>query len=105
MAHLSQTVNKKSKNIENELEPEELESLLPFIPEFFVDSFKKGWAEGIADGEKRGEKRGIEIGKEIGMEKVLLAYIAKKPMLSDLQIADSFDIEVTFVQRLRKILK
>jgi len=93
MAHLSQTVNKKSKNIENELEPEELESLLPFIPEFFVDSFKKGWAEGIADGEKR------------GIEKLLLAYIAKNPTLSDQQIADSFDIKVAFVQRLRKKVK
>jgi hypothetical protein len=39
------------------------------------------------------------------MEKVLLAYIAKNPMLSDLQIAESFDIEVAFVQRLRKKVK
>jgi hypothetical protein len=66
---------------------------LPFIPEFLVDSFKKG----MEKGEKRGEKR--------GMEKVLLAYIAKNPMLSDQQIADSFDIEVAFVQRLRKKVK
>jgi hypothetical protein len=74
---------------------------LPFIPEFLVDSFKKGRvegkAEGVAEVEKRGEKR--------GMEKVLLAYIAKNPMLSDQQIADSFDIEVAFVQRLRKKVK
>jgi hypothetical protein len=93
MVHISQTVSKKSKNIENELEPDEKGSLLPFIPEFLVDSFKKG----MEKGEKRGEKR--------GMEKLLRAYIAKNPTLSDLQIADSFDIEVTFVQRLRKILK
>ncbi len=93
MVHISQTVSKKSKNIENELEPDEKGSLLPFIPEFLVDSFKKGRAEGVADGEKRGEK------------KLLLAYIAKNPMLSDQQIADSFDIEVTFVHRLRKTLK
>jgi hypothetical protein len=97
MVHVSQKVNKKSKNIENELEPNEKDSLLPFIPEFFVESFTKGRAEGIAEGKKRGEKR--------GMEKVLLAYIAKNPMLSDLQIAESFDIEVAFVQRLRKKVK
>ncbi len=69
MVHISQTVSKKSKNIENELEPEEKGSLLPFIPEFLVDSFKKGRAEGVADGEKRGERR--------GEKKLLLAYIAK----------------------------
>ncbi len=93
MVHISQTVSKKSKNIENELEPDEKGSLLPFIPEFLVDSFKKG----MEKGEKRGEKR--------GMEKLLRAYIAKNPMLSDQQIADSFDIEVAFVQRLRKKVK
>jgi hypothetical protein len=64
MVQISQTVSKKSKNIENELEPDEKGSLLPFIPEFLVDSFKKGRvegkAEGVAEGEKRGEKRGME---------------------------------------------
>jgi hypothetical protein len=101
MVHVSQTVSKKSKNIENELEPDEKASLLPFIPEFFVESFTKGRAEGIAEGEKRGEKKG----EKKGMEKMLFAYIAKNPTLSDLQIAESFDIEVAFVQRLRKKLK
>jgi hypothetical protein len=47
MVHVSQTVSKKSKNLENERSPEEKGSLLPFIPEFLVDSFKKGKAEGI----------------------------------------------------------
>ena len=101
MVHVSQKVNKKSKNIENELEPDEKASLLPFIPEFFVESFTKGRAEGIAEGEKRGEKKG----EKKGMEKMLFAYIAKNPTLSDLQIAESFDIDVAFVQRLRKKVK
>ena len=101
MAHVSQTANKKSKNIENELEPEELESLLPFIPEFLVDSFKKGWLEG----RRRRERRDEKIGEKIGMEKMLLIFISKNPMLSDQQIADSFDIKVAFVQRLRKKVK
>jgi uncharacterized protein YjbI with pentapeptide repeats len=47
MVHVSQTVSKKSKNLDNELSSEEKGSLLPFIPEFLVDSFKKGKAEGI----------------------------------------------------------
>jgi hypothetical protein len=72
MAHVSQTVNKKSKNIENELEPDEKASLLPFIPEFLVDSFKKGWAEGIAEGQIRRERRN----EKKGMEKLLLVYIS-----------------------------
>jgi hypothetical protein len=55
MVHVSQTVNKKAKNYKKEFTPEE-QSLLPFLPEFLVDSFKKG----------------IEEGMEKGMEKVLL---------------------------------
>jgi hypothetical protein len=84
MVHVSQTVNKKAKNYETEFTPEE-QSLLPFLPEFLVDSFKKG--------------------KEEGMGKILLIYMAKNPMLSDKQIADNFDIEVSFVEQLRKKLK
>ena len=84
MVHVSQTVNKKAKSDEKEFTPEE-RSLLPFLPEFLVDSFKKG--------------------KEEGIGKILLIYMAKNPMLSDKQIADIFDIEVSFVEQLRKKLK
>jgi Putative transposase, YhgA-like len=97
MVHVSQTVSKKSKNLDNELSPEEKGSLLPFIPEFLVDSFKKGKAEGI--------EVGMEVGMEKGMEKILLIYMAQNPMLSNKQIADNFGIEVSFVEQLRKKLK
>jgi hypothetical protein len=84
MVHVSQTVSKKAKNYETEFTPEEQRSL-PFIPEFLADSYNKGKAEGKVE--------------------VLLVYIAKNPMQSDKQIADIFDIEVSFVQQLRKMLK
>jgi flagellar biosynthesis/type III secretory pathway protein FliH len=124
MVHVSQTVNKKAKNYEQEFSPEE-QSLLPFLPEFLVDSFKKGKEEGIEVGMEKGievgiekgievgmEKgievgieKGIEVGMEKGMEKVLLTYMAKNPTLSNKQIADNFDIEVSLVEQLRKKLK
>ena len=88
MVNVSQTVNKKAKNYEKEFTPEE-QSLLPFLPEFLVDSFKKGIEEGI----------------EKGMGKILLTYMAQNPTLSNKQIADNFDIEVSFVEQLRKKLK
>jgi hypothetical protein len=100
MVHVSQTVNKKAKNYEQEFSPEE-QSLLPFLPEFLVDSFKKGKEEGIEVGIEVGMEKGIEV----GMEKVLLTYMAKNPTLSNKQIADNFDIEVSFVEQLRKKLK
>ena len=80
MVNVSQTVNKKATNYKKEFTPEE-QSLLPFLPEFLVDSFKKG------------------------MEKILLTYMAQNPTLSNKQIADNFDIEVSFVEQLRKKLK
>jgi flagellar biosynthesis/type III secretory pathway protein FliH len=70
---------------------------LPFLPEFLVDSFKKGMEEGM--------EKGMEEGMEKGMEKVLLTYMAKNPTLSNKQIADNFDIEVSFVEQLRKKIK
>ena len=84
MVHLSQAVNKKAKNYETEFTPEK-QSLLPFLPEFLVDSFKKG--------------------KEEGKAEVLLAYITKNPMQSDKQIADIFEVAVSFVEQLRKMAK
>jgi hypothetical protein len=100
MVHVSQTVNKKAKNYEKEFTPEE-QSLLPFLPEFLVDSFKKGLEEGM----EKGVEKGLEEGMEKGMEKVLLTYMAKNPTLSNKQIADNFDIEVSLVEQLRKKLK
>jgi hypothetical protein len=104
MVHVSQTVNKKAKNYEQEFTPEE-QSLLPFLPEFLVDSFKKGIEEGIEKGLEEGMEKGLEEGMEKGIEKVLLTYMSKNPTLSNKQIADIFDIEVSFVEQLRKKLK
>jgi flagellar biosynthesis/type III secretory pathway protein FliH len=100
MVHVSQTVNKKAKNYEKEFTPEE-QSLLPFLPEFLADSFKKGKEEGKAEGIVEGKAEG----KEEGKAEVLLAYITKNPMQSNKQIADIFDVTVSFVEQLRKKLK
>jgi hypothetical protein len=88
MVHVSQTVNKKAKNYKKEFTPEE-QSLLPFLPEFLADSFKKG----------------IEEGKAKTLKEILLPYMTKNPMLSDKQIAEIFEIEVSLVKQLRKEVK
>jgi hypothetical protein len=39
---------------------------------------------------------------EKGMEKLLLAYLKKNPQSKDEQVAEIFDIPVSFVTRVRK---
>ena len=44
----------------------------------------------------------MEKGMEIGMEKILLAYLNKNPQLKDEQVAEIFDVSVSFVAQVRK---
>ena len=46
----------------------------------------------------------IEEGMEKGMEKLLRAYILKFPNASNAEVADIFDVEIAFVQKIRATL-
>jgi hypothetical protein len=47
-------------------------------------------------------EKGMEMGIEQGMEKILLAYLNKNPQLKDEQVAEIFDVSVSFVAQVRK---
>ena len=113
----SKTFNKNFQAMDDLLTTNEKKEVLPYVIELFEkayvdgmekgikDGLEKGMEKGIKRGMQKGIKEGIKEGKEMGvkegMEKSIQTFMIKHPEWTDTQIAESFDVETTFVQAIR----
>jgi predicted transposase YdaD len=89
----STTIFKKINEMKNiTASPEE-----KILNTYLEDRFEEAWTLGIKEGIKEGKKEGI---KE-GMENTILIFIRKNPALTDGQIADLFEVSLSFVKKIR----
>jgi Putative transposase, YhgA-like len=85
----STTIFKKINEMKNiTASPEE-----KILNTYLEDRFEEAWTLGIKEGKKEGIKE--------GMENTILIFISKNPALTDGQIADLFEVSLSFVQKIR----
>jgi predicted transposase/invertase (TIGR01784 family) len=89
MISVSETIQKKFENLDTVLSPEEKDKIPPFV---FGKYFLQGKEEGLMEG------------MEKGMEKMLRSYLNNNPSAQDEDVARLFDIELHFVQQVRKTM-
>jgi flagellar biosynthesis/type III secretory pathway protein FliH len=65
---------------------------------------EKAYKEGMKEGMEEGIKEGKEVGIKEGIEKGIIVLIRSTTM-SDKEIAEEMEISVSFVQRIRQVLK
>ena len=66
---------------------------------------KKGMEKGIEKGIEKGLEKGMAQGLEKGMENTIRTFIVKNPTWTDRQIADCFDVTLSFVKKIRTAIK
>jgi flagellar biosynthesis/type III secretory pathway protein FliH len=97
MSSVSPTIRATLSDPEKYLSTDEMEMVTPHFMEQFIE-------QGIEKGIEKGKAIGKAEGKAEATIQLLQKFMLKYPLMSDMEVAESFGIELTWVLKARKTL-